>query len=112
MPRHTRQRLVAMGHERARPAHAAVGRHMPRAALAAIGTSIMLMVLLGAQGPMAGATLPNLLAGPTFPAAPPWPPWFVHGHPSRHWSVTLWLVESLGGPAWPSGWWPSARVAA
>ena len=87
-----------MGHERERPAHTALGRRMPRAALAAIGTSIILIVVLGALGPMAGATLPNLLAGPTFPAAPPWPPWFVHAHPAPALvSVMLWLVEWLGG---------------
>ena len=33
-----------------------------------------------------------------FRPAPPWPPWFVHIHSSPMlWSITLWLVELLGG---------------
>ena len=65
-------------------------RWICRTATAAIGVSISLMVLLGILGPRAGTV--------TFTAAPPWPPWFFHMHLSPTlWSVTLWLVELLGG---------------
>ena len=65
-------------------------RWICHAATAAIGVSISLMVILGILGPRAGTV--------TFKSAPPWPPWFFHMHLSPTlWSVTLWLVELLGG---------------
>ena len=48
---------------------------LARAAVAAIGTSLALMVGLGLAGPRAGRS--------SFPAAPPWPPWFFHVRPLR-----------------------------
>jgi alpha-1,6-mannosyltransferase len=80
-----------------------------RAATAAIGVSISLMVVLGILGPRAGTA--------TFAATPPWPPWFLHTHlPATLWSVTLWLVELLGGAglvfgllAVRRGWRPRVR---
>ena len=70
--------------------HVTNNRWICRAATAAIGVSISLMVVLGILGPRAGMV--------TFTAAPPWPPWFFHMHLSPTlWSVTLWLVELLGG---------------
>ena len=63
---------------------------MCRAAAGAIGVSISLMVVLGILGSRAAMV--------TFTAAPPWPPWFFHMHLTPIlWSVTLWLVELLGG---------------
>lgn len=78
-------------------------------ATAAIGVSIGLLIFLGALGPRAGMV--------TFPAAPPWPPWFFHLQlSSTLWSVTLWLVELLGGAglvlgllAVRRGWRPSVQ---
>ncbi len=86
------------------PATAPDYRWMARAALAATGASITLMVVLGVRS---GSLAP----------APPWPPWFLHGHPSPGaWSAMLWLAELLGAGglalglvAVRRGWRPRAR---
>jgi alpha-1,6-mannosyltransferase len=79
-----------VGNELPETDHVAGNRWICRAAIAAIGTSISLMIVLGILGPRAGMV--------TFPAAPPWPPWYLHTHMSPTlWSATLWLVELLGG---------------
>ena len=73
-------------------------RLMGRTALTAIAASISLAVLLGVQGPTTEASSSRIIAGPTFPAAPPWPPWFVHAHAEPLvLSIMLWLAELLGG---------------
>jgi hypothetical protein len=78
------------GHDSAKRAPVAADRWMARAALSAIGASIVLMIVLGVEGPRAGST--------AFPPAPPWPPWFLHLDPSPVLaSITLWLVWVLGG---------------
>ncbi len=57
--------------------------------MAAMCTSVVLMVSLGVEDPHVGP--------PTLHAAPPWPPWFINAHASPVlWSITLWLVELLG----------------
>jgi hypothetical protein len=97
------------GYELAQPAQVASGRWMGRAALAAIGASVALMVVLGTRGPTGAET---------FPPAPPWPPWFVYVHSSPVLvSITLWLVELLGGAglilglvAARRGWRPRPRL--
>jgi hypothetical protein len=69
---------------------------MTRTALAAIGTSITLMVVVGAGGPSPGVGVR------AFSAAPPWPPWFVHVSTSPVpvspvlVSAVLWLAVALG----------------
>jgi Glycosyltransferase family 87 len=75
------------------PAHAtqvSAGRWLVRTAAASVSASILLMVALGIAGPPAGKA--------TLSPAPPWPPWSAHVRPSPAlWSVTLWLIELLGG---------------
>jgi hypothetical protein len=97
---------------RHRPAWAAqvtAGRWMARTAVAALSVSVSLMVALGIAGPRAGKA--------TFSPAPPWPPWFVHAHPSPVlWSISLGLAEVAGGGglalallAARQGWRPAPR---
>ena len=73
-----------------RPSQMTASRWTAKTAVAAIGSSIALLVAMGAQGPRVGSV--------TIAPRPPWPPWFVHAGPSSGlWSVMLWLVEWLGG---------------
>jgi alpha-1,6-mannosyltransferase len=82
---------------------------IPAGAQTATIISIGLMIILGLQGPRAGAT--------AFAAAPPWPPWFAHIYPSPTlWSVMLWMTEFLGAVglilgllATRMGWRPNPR---
>jgi hypothetical protein len=83
-------------------------RWMARAAVAAIGTSIVLIVALAAAGPTGKAA---------FAPTPPWPPWFLRVHPAPGlWSASLWLAElggamglALGLTAIRRGWRPRTR---
>jgi hypothetical protein len=68
----------------------AAGRWTPRAAMAAIATSIALMFALGIEDPHVGARV--------IMPSPPWPPWSFHvREPLAIWSITLWLIELLAG---------------
>ena len=60
---------------------------MNRIAVATMSTSITLMAVLGVEGPRAGRT--------TFPADPPWPPWFVYAAP-LHRAVVSHFVDGGG----------------
>jgi hypothetical protein len=80
-----------------------------RAALAAIGSSVALMVVTGLQRPSA--------AERAFPAAPPWPPWSAGTHfPADLVALCLWASALLGGTgvslgllAVRHGWRPRPR---
>lgn len=64
-------------------------RWMARTSVAAIGSSVGLMVAAGILGPQT--------RGQALPPAPPWPPWFAPAFSSPVlWSVLLWLAELLG----------------
>ena len=64
-------------------------RSMARAATGAISVSVLLMVFVGILGPSAVV--------PTFPAASPWPPWFINARPSSSVVVSVtWLALLLG----------------
>ena len=93
-----RHGVIASAAEPARSRHARAGRWLPRTAVAAMGTSITLMIVLAVLGPGAGAVSPGLDTGPTYPRALPWPPWFAYVRPSQSLLFTLiWLTEVLGG---------------
>jgi Glycosyltransferase family 87 len=85
---------------------------MARAALAAVGTSVTLMVVAGAGGPSPGVGVR------AFSPAPPWPPWFVHASASAvAGSAILWLAVVLGGVGLAAGlvaarrgWRPRPRL--
>ena len=63
---------------------------LKRTALATIGLSVVLMVVVGIAGPSPAVA--------QFPLAPPLPPWFMHIHPSPLLvSVALWSAILLGG---------------
>jgi hypothetical protein len=67
-----------------------------RAALAAIGVSVALMVAVGVAGPSA--------AEPGFRAAPGWPPYLAHLSPSPALvSFALWLAVIIGGAGVAAG---------
>jgi hypothetical protein len=71
---------------------------MARTALAATGTSVTLMVVVGAGGPSPGVGVR------AFSPAPPWPPWFVHVSTSAMVvSAVLWLAVLLGGVGLAAG---------
>jgi hypothetical protein len=64
-------------------------RWMARGAVAAMGSSVALMVAVGIQGPSAAVA--------TFPAAAPWPPWFLQTHLSPMLAgPAVWLAVLLG----------------
>jgi hypothetical protein len=64
-------------------------RWMARGAAAAIAASVVLMAVVGIQGPSAAVA--------AFPAAAPWPPWFFHAHlPPTLAGPVLWLAVLLG----------------
>jgi len=87
------------------PAH----RWLGRAAVAAIGASLALIVTVGAQRPSA--------AEPVFPAASPWPPWSVDTHPPVILvAISMWAAAVLGSTgvalgllAARRGWRPRPR---
>jgi hypothetical protein len=89
-----------------------VGLHaawLGRTSLVAVGISVVLMVVSGVLGPSA--------AVPDFPAAPPWPPWFISVHPAAMlvvlatWGALLTGVTGLvlGLRAARRGWRPRPR---
>jgi hypothetical protein len=85
------------------------GQWMARGAVAAMSASVALMVAVGVQGPSAAVA--------TFPAAAPWPPWFLHTHLSSQLAGTaVWLSVLLGSSglivgllATRHGWRPRPR---
>ena len=63
-----------------------------------MGTSVTLMVVVGAGGPSPGVGVR------AFSPAPPWPPWFVHVAASPMVvSAVLWLAVVLGGAGLAAG---------
>ena len=71
------------------PAIVRGGRRLGSGAVVAATASVALTVVVGIEGPSAGVA--------TFSPAPPWPPWFVHGHLSLVLvSKLLWLALLLG----------------
>lgn len=72
------------------------GRQLGMVAAVTGSVSVALMVLVGIQGPSAGVA--------KFSPAPPWPPWFVHWHPSLELvSKLLWLALLLGAASLVTG---------
>ncbi len=91
------------GPSRMRPVHEPrelaapqAARRLARAALAAIGVSVALMVLIGLAGPSA--------AVPVFPSGSGWPPYFGHLAPSSIGvSFLTWLMVIIGGAGLGAG---------
>jgi hypothetical protein len=110
-----------IGYARHAPTHVTASRWISRTAVVAMSASIALTVVLGIQGPASGSAVARSPAGcacsTVLPAAPPWPPWSFHLRPAPLLvSITMWLVELLGGVglalgliAVRRGWRPKPR---